>query len=451
MKIVVIGDGKVGRSIIEHVSKEGHEIIVIDKNPNVVEQLVNAYDVMGVVGNGASYEIQKSARVEKADLLIATTPSDEINILSCIVSKMLGVKATVARVRSYDYSNQTNLMVKNLGINMIINPEMMTADEIMNVINFPEAISIESFAKGNVEMIEIYVSEKSPLVGAKLASFYEKFQVQILVCAIQRGEEVVIPDGNFVIMPKDKIHLTATKANLKLFLQKIGLAETKIKDALIIGGGKISLYLAKKLLKNKFKVKIIEKDLQRCIELNELLPSATIIHGDGSDQELLMEEGINAYNAVIPLTNSDEENIIISLFASKQKAKKIITKINRHSFIGLIETIGMSSVVSPKELTAQQIVSYIRAKSNSRGSNIRTLYKIVNNEVEALEFVAKKTSKVVNKPLKDLKLKKNILIAAIIREDEVIIPKGNDAIQENDSVIVITKDHLLDELNDILV
>ena len=451
MKIVVIGDGKVGRSIIEHVSKEGHEIIVIDKNPNVVEQLVNAYDVMGVVGNGASYEIQKSARVEKADLLIATTPSDEINILSCIVSKMLGVKATVARVRSYDYSNQTNLMVKNLGINMIINPEMMTADEIMNVINFPEAISIESFAKGNVEMIEIYVSEKSPLVGAKLASFYDKFQVQILVCAIQRGEEVVIPDGNFVIMPKDKIHLTATKANLKLFLQKIGLAETKIKDALIIGGGKISLYLAEKLLKNKFKVKIIEKDLQRCIELNELLPSATIIHGDGSDQELLMEEGINAYNAVIPLTNSDEENIIISLFASKQKAKKIITKINRHSFIGLIETIGMSSVVSPKELTAQQIVSYIRAKSNSRGSNIRTLYKIVNNEVEALEFVAKKTSKVVNKPLKDLKLKKNILIAAIIREDEVIIPKGIDAIQENDSVIVITKDHLLDELNDILV
>lgn len=451
MKIVVIGDGKVGRSIIEHVSKEGHEIIVIDKNPNVVEQLVNAYDVMGVVGNGASYEIQKSARVEKADLLIATTPSDEINILSCIVSKMLGVKATVARVRSYDYSNQTNLMVKNLGINMIINPEMMTADEIMNVINFPEAISIESFAKGNVEMIEIYVSEQSPLVGAKLASFYDKFQVQILVCAIQRGEEVVIPDGNFVIMPKDKIHLTATKANLKLFLQKIGLAETKIKDALIIGGGKISLYLAKKLLKNKFKVKIIEKDLQRCIELNELLPSATIIHGDGSDQELLMEEGINAYNAVIPLTNSDEENIIISLFASKQKAKKIITKINRHSFIGLIETIGMSSVVSPKELTAQQIVSYIRAKSNSRGSNIRTLYKIVNNEVEALEFVAKKTSKVVNKPLKDLILKKNVLIAAIIREDEVIIPKGNDAIQENDSVIVITKDHLLDELNDILV
>ena len=451
MKIVVIGDGKVGKSIIEHVSKEGHEIIVIDKNPEIVEQLVNTYDVMGVVGNGASYEIQKNARVDKADLLIATTSSDEINILSCIVSKMLGVKATVARVRNYDYSNQTNLMAKNLGINMIINPEMQAADEIMNFINFPEAISIESFAKGNVEMIEIYVSDQSPLVGTKLLSFYEKFQVQVLICAIQRGEQVIIPDGNFVIMPKDNIHLTATKQNLKVFLQKVGLIETKIKDVLIIGGGKISLYLAEKLIKNKISVKIIEKNMQRCIELNELLPSATIIHGDGSDQDLLLDEGLNNYSAVVPLTNSDEENIIISIFAAKQQVKKLITKINKQSFVGLIETIGMSSVVSPKELTAQKIVSYIRAKSNSRGSNIRTLYKVVNNQIEALEFIAKKNSKVANKPLKDLKLKKNILIAAIIKENEVIIPKGIDMIQENDSVIVITKDHMLDELSDILV
>lgn len=451
MKIVVIGDGKVGKSIIEHVSKEGHEIIVIDKNPNVVEQLVNMYDVVGAVGNGASYEIQKNARVEKADLLIATTSSDEINILSCIVAKLLNVKATVARVRNYDYNNQSNLMVKNLGINMIINPELQAAEEILNVLNFPEAISIESFAKGNVEMIEIYVSENSPLVGTKLLSLYEKFQVQVLVCAIQRGEEVFIPTGNFTILPKDKIHITAAKANLKTFIQKIGLVESKIKDALIIGGGKISLYLAEKLIKNKFKVKIIEKDLQRCVELNELLPSATIIHGDGSDQVLLKEEGIDTYSAVIPLTNSDEENIIISLFANKLKVKKVITKINKQTYGGLIETIGMSSVVSPKELTAQKIVSYIRAKSNTRGSSIRTLYKIVDNQIEALEFIAKSNSKIINKPLKDLKLKKNILIAAIIKENEVIIPKGTDIIQENDAVIVISKDLMLDELSDILV
>ena len=451
MKIVVIGDGKVGKSIIDHASKEGHEIIVIDKNPTVVEQLVNMYDVLGIVGNGASYEIQKNARVEKADLLIATTSSDEVNILSCIVAKLLNVKATVARVRNYDYNNQTNLMIKNLGINMIINPELQAANEILNIMNFPEAISIESFAKGNVEMIEIFVSENSPLVGTKLLSLYEKFQVQVLVCAIQRGEEVIIPDGNFVILPKDKIHITAEKVNLKLFLQRIGLIETKIKDALIIGGGKISLYLAEKLLRNKFKVKIIEKDPQRCIELNELLPLATIINGDGSDQTLLKEEGIDTYDAIISLTNSDEENIIISLFANKQKVKKVITKINKQSYGGLVETIGMSSVVSPKELTAQKIVSYIRAKSNTRGSSIRTLYKIVDNQIEALEFIAKSNSKVINTPLRELKLKKNILIAAIIRENVVIIPKGTDIIQENDAIIVITKDLMLDELSDILV
>ncbi len=450
MRIVVIGDGKVGKSIVEHVSKEGHEIIIIDKNPSVVEQIIDQYDVMGIVGNGASYEIQRNARVDKADLLIATTSSDEVNILSCIVAKELGAKATVARVRNYDYNNQTNLMMKNLGINMIINPELQTANEIINILNFPEAISIETFAKGNVEMVEIYISENSPIAGLSLANISEKFKIQVLVCAIQRGEEVFIPDGNFVIQAKDKIHVSATKPNIKSFLQELNLIEYKIKDVLIIGGGKISLYLAEKLLKNKYKVKIIEKNYDRCLELNELLPNATIIHGDGSDQSLLLEEGVASIDAIVPLTNSDEENIIISLFANKQNAHKIVTKINKQSFVGLIETIGMTSVVSPKELTSQKVVSYIRAKSNSRGSNVRTLYKIVNNQAEALEFIAVRKSKVVNKALKEIKLKKNILIAAIIRDNEVIIPRGNDMIQENDSVIVISKEHMLDDLSDIL-
>lgn len=451
MRIVVIGDGKVGRSIVEHVSKEEHEIIIIDNNPTVVEQIVDTYDVLGIVGNGASYEIQKNARVDKADLLIATTSSDEVNILSCIVAKELGAKATVARVRNHDYNNQTNIMMKNLGINMIINPELQTANEIMNILNYPEAISVESFAKGNVEMVEIYVNEDSPIAGMSLAAISEKLQVQVLVCAIQRGEEVFIPDGNFVINAKDKIHVTSSKPNIRMFLQKLKLIEHKIKDVLIIGGGKISLYLAERLLKNKYKVKIIEKNYERCLELNQLLSNVTIIHGDGSDQGLLLEEGIGSYDAVIPLTNSDEENIIISLFADKQNADKIITKINKQSFVGLIETIGMTSVVSPKELTANKIVSYIRAKSNMRGSNIRTLYKLINNQAEALEFIASGKSKVINKTLKEIKLKKNILIAAIIRDNEVIIPRGTDIIKENDSVIVISKEHMLDDLSDILV
>ncbi len=450
MKIIVIGDGKVGKTLIKHVAGENHEVTIIDKNPKIVEQIVDQYDVMGIAGNGASYEIQKSARVDKADLVISTTSSDEVNILSCIVAKQLGAKATVARVRSYDYSNQINLVSQKLGINMTINPESETANEIVNIINFPEAIMVDSFAKGKVELVEIFVPEKSPIVGKTLIELHDLYKVQILVCAIERGEEVFIPDGNSVIQAKDKIYITSSKPKVKTFAQKLGLFESKIKDILIIGGGKITLYLAEALIKNKYDVKIIEKDYNRCVELNELLPSATIIHGDGSDQELLLEEGITSIDAIIPLTNSDEENIIISLFAAKQNAKKIVTKINKQSFVDLIETLDMASVVSPKEITSQKILSYIRAKSNTHGSNVKTLYKLVNGQVEAIEFIAKNDKKIVNKCLKDLKLKKNILIAAIIRENDVIIPGGNDFIKADDSVIVISKDHLLDELTDIL-
>ena len=287
-------------------------------------------------------------------------------------------------------------------------------------------------------------------MGKTLIELHDLYKVQILVCAIERGEEVFIPDGNSVIQAKDKIYITSSKPKVKTFAQKLGLFESKIKDILIIGGGKITLYLAEALIKNKYDVKIIEKDYNRCVELNELLPSATIIHGDGSDQELLLEEGITSIDAIIPLTNSDEENIIISLFAAKQNAKKIVTKINKQSFVDLIETLDMASVVSPKEITSQKILSYIRAKSNTHGSNVKTLYKLVNGQVEAIEFIAKNDKKIVNKCLKDLKLKKNILIAAIIRENDVIIPGGNDFIKADDSVIVISKDHLLDELTDIL-
>lgn len=450
MRIIVIGSGKVGKTIIKHTAKEGHEITIIDKNAKVVENIINQYDVMGIIGNGATYDIQKSARVDKADLVISTTSSDEVNILSCIVAKQLGAKATVARVRSYEYSSQISMMSNQLGINMTINPELETANEIINIINFPEAIRVDSFAKGKVELVEIFVPEKNPIIGKKLVELHELYKIQILVCAIQRGEEVFIPDGNSVIMGKDKIYITASKENVKAFAQKLGLFDSKIKDLLIIGGGKISLYLAENLLKNKYDVKIIEKNYDRCMELTDLLPAATIIYGDGTDQELLLDEGVTSIDGIIPLTDSDEENIIISLFADKQKAKKLITKINKHSFVNLVETIGMSSVVSPKEITAQKILSYIRAKSNIHGSNVRTLYKLVNNEVEAIEFLAKDDKKIVNKCLKDLQLKKNILIAAIIRDNNVIIPRGNDFIKKDDSVIVICKDHFLDDLTDIL-
>ena len=405
MKILVIGDGKVGRAIIEHVSQEGHEIIVIDKNPKVIDDLVNSYDVMGLVGNGASYEVQKNAGVEKMDIVIAATSSDETNILSCIVAKKLGAKSTIARVRDYDYNKQIDLLMDNLGLEMTINPELESANEIMRILNFPQAIHVDTFAKGRVDLVEYLIPENSPLIGESLMNLQQKYQVKVLISAVQRGDEVFIPTGSFVLKAKDRIHITSSSNNVRLFLNKLGLAEVKLKNVMIIGGGKIALYLGEKLIQNKYQVKIIDNDLERCKELSELLPQATIIHGDGTDQKILEEEGLEKTDAIVSLTGMDEENIIISLFAAKQNAKKLITKINKQSFVGLIETIGMSSVVSPKELTAQKIVSYIRAKSNSRGSNIRTLYKVVNNQIEALEFIAKKNSKVANKPLKDLKLK----------------------------------------------
>ncbi len=450
MKIVVIGDGKVGRAITEHTCKEGHQVVVIDKNPKVIEELVNLYDIGGICGNGACLDIQQSARVDKADLVVAATSRDEINMLACLIAKKLGAKATIARVRSYEYNSQIEEMKMALGIQMIINPELEAANEILNIINFPEANRVDTFANGNVDLVELFIPENSPLIGQTLAGISTKYQVKILVCAVQRGDEVFIPTGNFIFQAKDKIHITANRLVVKEFLNKLGLIETKMKDILVIGGGKISAYLVDALVKAKYNVKIIEKDYNRCLELSELLPGATIVHGDGSDQLILEEEGIDSCDAIVCLTNLDEENIIISLYAQKKLTGKIITKVNKESFAGLVEAIGVASVISPKEITASRVISYVRATSNVHGSNIVKLYKLVNNRVEAIEFIAKENSKVLDTFLKDLSIKKNVLIASIIRNSEVIIPSGMTKIEANDSVIVVTTSQMLDDLDDIL-
>ncbi len=328
MKIVVIGDGKVGRAIVQHTCKEGHEVVVIDKNPKVIEELVNLYDAGGICGNGACIDILESATVSKADLVVAATSQDEVNMLACLIAKNLGAKATIARVRSYEYNNNIEMMKKSLGIQMTINPELECANEIMNIINFPEANRVDTFAGGNVDLVELFIPENSPLIGLTLANISTKYQVKILVCAVQRGDEVFIPTGNFTFQAKDKIHITANRLVVKDFLKKLGLIETKMKDILIIGGGKISVYLADQLVKSKYNVKIIEKDYNRCLELSELLSGVAVVHGDGSDQVLLEEEGIDSCDAIVCLTNLDEENIIISLYAQKKQVSKIITKVN---------------------------------------------------------------------------------------------------------------------------
>jgi len=450
MRIIVIGDGKVGKAIVQHICKEGHEVVVIDQDPAVIEEMVNQYDVMGICGNGATYEIQKNAGVDKTDILIACTSSDEVNILACLIAKKLGAKHTVARVRSYEYNEQVDDMKNDLGITLTINPEYEAAKEIDKVISFPEATRVDTFADGKLELIELLVPNKSDLIGKKLFEVQKKYEVKFLVCAVQRGDEVIIPDGTYVFQAKDKINITAKHSEIKTFLNKLGLIESKIKSVLIIGGGTITHYLAEGLLKNKLNVKIIEQDKDRCTKLCESLPNATIINGNGTDQAILKEEGIEDCDCIVSLTGIDEENIIISMYANNIHVQKIITKVNNPSFASLIEAIGVASVISPKEITAAKTLRYIRATSNARGNNIVTLYKLVNNQVEAIEFIAKEDHKMLNVPLKELKLKKKILIAAIIRNGVVIVPSGNDFIQLNDNVIVVCANQILDDLSDIL-
>ena len=451
MKVVVIGTGKVGRSIVEHTCQEGHEVIIIDKNSEIIEDIIDELDVIGIVGNGASYDILKQAGVDKSDLVVAATDSDETNILSCLIAQKIGAAATVARVRSYEYNNQLKIIRDGLGITMPINPESETANEITKILNFPEAIRVDSFANGYVDLVELYIPEGNQLIGESLLSVYQTYQIKVLVCAVVRGEEVIIPTGSFTFQAKDKIYITAnSRSTLRSFLNKSSLLESKIKSVMIIGGGKISVYLGKELIKNKFDVKILEENYERCRELSTLLPNATIIHGDGTDQTVLIEEGLENTDAIVCLTGSDEENIIVSMFANQQKVKKIIAKVNKQSLVGIMESISLASAVSTKDITASKILSYIRSVKNKRGSNVLTLHKLVNNKVEALEFLAKANKRLINIPLKDLKLKKNILIAAIIRGNEVIIPSGNDFVSLDDKVIVVTTNHFLNDLNEIL-
>lgn len=448
MKIIVIGCGTIGKTIVEHVSKEGHNIVVIDSDKDKVEDIIERYDVVGVVGNGASLEILDEAGAKNADLVIAITSEDEINILACMVAKKIGAESTIARVRNPEYLSQTKLMQNELGLSMIVNPEHETSAEIMNMINLPSILKLEHFAKGKVNLVEILIDENSPLVGETLISMAKKIKTKVLICAVQRGQEVIIPTGNFQIQAGDHLNITADANALISFLAEVNLNNSPLKKIMIIGGGKIGYYLADSLAKRKYKVKLIENDKERARELAEALPKVTVIEGDGSDHDVLLEEGIKNVDACISLTNIDEENIIISLYANKQKVKKVITKLKRNTFASMLDDLGIASAVLPKDIVASKIISYIRAVSNKRGSNVITLYKLVNNKVEALEFYAKKKKRFFNKPLKELNVKKNCLIACIIRDGNVIIPNGNDCIMLDDSVLVVTTHTNFDDLSD---
>lgn len=449
MKIVIIGLGKIGRTVLENISGEGHTITLIDVSRDKIEELIEEYDVFGVAGNGACMDIQLEANVKTADLVMALTNSDEINVLACLVAKKIGAPNTIARVRNPDYRKQILAMREELGISMILNPEVETAREIFNLINLPSVAQIESFARGKVRLVAIVVEKGCLLIGESLVSIARKLRTKVLICAIQRGEKVYIPSGNFVIEEGDKIHITSASSSLSDFLAEINLSETHLKNIMIVGGGKIGYYLASELSKKKYQVKLIEQNAARAERLAETLPKVTVIAGDGTKHTLLAEEGIEAMDAFVTLTGIDEENIIASMYADRRKVKRIITKVDRDELFCMLDENGRYNIVSPKDIIAMRALRYIRALTNKRGSNIVTLYRLVNNKVEALEFVANMQHPIYDKPLKDLKIKENCLIACIIRNNEVIIPDGNSCIHQNDSVVVVTTHKNFDDLTDI--
>lgn len=449
MKIVIIGLGTIGKTILKNLSGEGHTITIIDEDKAKVEILIEKYDVFGVVGNGACIDIQKEANMDDADLAIVLTNSDELNVFACLVAKKIGVKNTIARVRNPDYRKQIMEMKDDLGIAMIVNPEMEMANEIFNIINLPSVAQIEHFAKGRVSLVEIVVEKGCPIIGESLITFGKKLHTKVLICAVQRGEEVIIPAGNFVIQEGDKIHFTSDARMLGDFLAEINLVKSPLKNVMIIGGGRISYYLANALSQKKYDIKLFENNSKKAEELADLLPRVTVICGNGTQHDVLLEEGIEAMDALVALTDIDEENMIVSMFANKMKVKKSITKIKNDDLYGILDELGIKNNVSPKHVVADRVTGYIRALANTVGSNVLTMYHLVNNQVEALEFLAKREEAFFNKPLKDIKIKKNCLVACIIRNNDIIIPNGISEIKLGDKVIVVTTHKNFDDLHDV--
>ena len=451
MKIIVLGAGKVGKTLIKHMSNEDHDIIVVDQNATKVEEVVNQYDVIGVVGNGGSYDILMEAGAEDANLIICVTTSDELNILAGLMAKKMGTRHTIARVRNPDYSSQRDFMRNQLGFLMIVNPELEAASEIRRVLSFPSAVKVDTFSRGKVELAEFFVEDQSRLKGIELNQLHKITKTNILVCAVSHNEDVIIPDGNYAIKPGDHLYITGTHRDLSRFCLDIGAITNRIKNVIIIGGGKIAYYLSKQLSTQGIKVKIIEKDKNRCQVLAEKLPYVTIIHGDGSDDELLNEEGIENTDAVLALTGLDEENIVLSLSAKSLYHKKTIAKVTRMNYAGLSDVLKVDSIVAPKKIVASQIIRYVRAKMNKdNDSSVKTLYKIVDGEVEAIEFKVTEQFKYLHKTLNEMKIKEHVLVAAIIRENEVIVPKGNTTMELNDYVIIVSRGEIMKSLNDIL-
>lgn len=454
MKIIIVGGGKVGRRLARKLSEEGNDISVIDSNPDVTSKIDSEMDVFCVEGSGADYQNQKEVGANHADLLIAATAHDEVNMLCCLIAHKLGTRHTIARIRDPLYNAQLDFLKDDLGLSMVINPDLAAAEEIARLLRIPSAMNVEVFARGRVELVEMHVEANNPLIGFSLMDIYSKHRIKVLICAAVRGSDVIIPRGDFVIHPGDRLYITASSEQMAKFLRAISPDKRKkVRTAMICGGGRIAFYLTKLLERSGIQVKIFESNPERAAELSNELKHALVMNSDITDHDLLIEEGLNETDAFVALTGIDEMNIISGLFAKRQSQGKVVIKVNNENLIDVMPADMLGSIVSPKQITANRITAFVRAMSCSpEESNVETVYELVGGRIEALEFNAKGNLKLFGVPLKKLSshLHKELLIACIVRGGKTIIPGGDDFIQAGDSVVIVTKKKKFNDLADIL-
>lgn len=452
MNIVIVGCGKIGSTILSSLLAEGHDIVVVDSDPAVISDVSNIYDSMYVCGSGTDCDALQEAGVADAELFVAVTGSDELNMLSCFLAKRMGAKHTIARIRNPEYNDKSlSFMRQQLDLSVSFNPDLLAAQEMYHILKLPSAVKIEYFARRNFEMVELVLKEDSPLNGLPLMELRKKYDgAKFLICVVQRGEQVYIPDGNFVLQSGDRIELTAAPQEIAKLLRMMGIMQKQARSVMILGGSRMAYYLAKMLLSSGSSVTIIEKDHLRCQEISELLPAATVICGDGAQQELLLEEGIGSMDAFVSLTGMDEENILISFFASSQGVSKVIAKVNRDGLGFIAEKLGLDCIISSRNVSSNLLTRYARALQNSLGSNVETLYRLMDGKAEALEFRVQNDFAAQNIPLQQMRLKSGILIAGIIRGRKIIVPDGSDVIQAGDRVVVLAAGMQMNDLADIL-
>ncbi|MDO4593768.1 MAG: Trk system potassium transporter TrkA [Tissierellia bacterium] len=451
MEIIIIGAGKVGEYLVNELSNEGHDIVVIEKNKEILDRILSENDVMGVCGNGANHDILIEAGVEHCDILIAVTLEDDVNIIASVMAKKLGTRYTIARVRDPHYMNHMEFMQKSMGVDLLVNPEYQAAKEIQRTLKYPYASNVESFLKGKVNMIQVEVEEDSFIAGKTLNELNSNRNIgRVLVTIVSRNDEVFIPNGSFKIMPGDSIHVAGTREDLGKFYWKLSNSHQRIQSVMLIGAGRIAFYLTKLLIDRGFDVKVIENNKQKSIDFLEDHPQAIVVNADGSNPEILEEERITSYDAIVSMTGIDEENILISLIAERFGVPKIIAKVDRLSLLRITGILDLDTTITPKRSIANIILRLVRSKENIQGSEMKNLYRLEDNRVEALEFDIRDDSKITSIPLKDLDLKSGTLIAYIMKNGKVIVPGGNDTIEKGDRVVMVTKDIHFNEIDDIL-